>query len=81
MKNGPAIMWGAWNHGKTGIERATPCRLTNRNFAAWPANAQMIAVASIKQLACGPAEIWSDLRRLGLIEMGDTTIGRRLFRA
>jgi len=81
IKNGPAIMWRVWNHGKTGIERATPVQLTNRNFAAWPENAQMIAAAAIKQLACGPAEIWSDLRKLGLIEIGDTTVGRQLFRA
>jgi hypothetical protein len=80
MKNGPAIMWRTWNRGKTGIERTVPCGLVKRNFAAWPESAQIIAAATIKQLAYGPAGEWSDLRRMGLIEIGDTTIARRLFK-
>lgn len=80
LKNGPALMWRAWNQDKAGTDRTIPCRLTHRNFAAWPENTQIIAAASIKQLAHAPAQEWSDLRRLGLIESGDTTIARRLFR-
>jgi len=70
-----------WNKSYSGPGKAAPRPNCQRSFAAWPEVVQAIAAAAIKQLASEPAALWFDLKRLGLIQTGDTTIARRLFRS
>ncbi len=80
LKNGAPIMWRMWNKNYSGPGKAAARPSCRRNFAAWPEAVQAIAAAAVKQLASEPAALWFDLKRLGLIQTGDTTIARRLFR-
>jgi len=78
--NGPALMW---RHPAVQVavsRRATPVCRRQANFASWPEAEQTITAACVQQLATASAQLWVDLKRLGLIKRGDTTIARHLFR-
>ncbi|GGI68966.1 hypothetical protein GCM10007973_02560 [Polymorphobacter multimanifer] len=78
--NGPALMWRHPAVQAVVSRRATPLCRRQANFASWPEAEQIIAAACVHQLATAPAQLWVELKRLGLIKSGDTTLARHLFR-
>jgi hypothetical protein len=78
--NGPALMWRHPAVQAVVSRRATPLCRRQANFASWPEAEQTIAAACVQHLATAPAQLWVDLKRLGLIQTGDTTLARHLFR-
>jgi hypothetical protein len=80
LRNGPALMWQNYKMEQAELDGPTARRDRVSNFAAWPEIVQAIAAVSVRYMATAPAETWADLKKLGLIHRGDTTIARRLFR-
>jgi hypothetical protein len=78
--NGPALMWRHTAVQAVVSRRATPSYRRQANFSSWPEAEQTIAAACVQHLATASAQLWVDLRRLGLIKTGDTTMARHLFR-
>ena len=73
-------MWQTCKLAQVDLDGPDVRRVRVSNFAAWPEIVQAIAAVSVQQIATARGRAWADLRKLGLLHRGDTTIARRLFR-